>query len=182
MADKTEKFVVYTDNKKDDDGNIKIFASKYVPTFAADRLCPVKDAEEWAAINELLFSSMDKANEKAETEKEDNGDKATSDAESVFVLSGFAKSVASDKNNKSSFILAEKGDFEGEDAFDVTVCGSDREVKTILKYAMLSATKYLKLDFEESYGELYDVLNQVMKEIHEENLKNSADSKDVCED
>lgn len=51
---KTNKcYVVYTDNTKDEEGNLKVYASIYYPNDDS-KLDPVESNEEWDQINKRL--------------------------------------------------------------------------------------------------------------------------------
>ena len=50
-SDETKKsYIVYTDNTKDEVGNIKVYASVFDPTGASSALLPVETEKEWLVI------------------------------------------------------------------------------------------------------------------------------------
>ena len=56
-SDETKKqYVVYTDNSKDEKGNIRVFASIYNPTKNGGELLPIKTEKEWKVIETIIES------------------------------------------------------------------------------------------------------------------------------
>ena len=56
-SEETKKnYVVYTDNSKDKDGNIRVFASIYEVTDKGNKLLPIKSEKEWKIIETILES------------------------------------------------------------------------------------------------------------------------------
>ncbi len=56
-SDETKKsYIVYTDNTKDEVGNIKVYASVFDPTGASSALLPVETEKEWLVIENILAS------------------------------------------------------------------------------------------------------------------------------
>lgn len=56
-SEETKKqYVVYTDNSKDKDGNVRVFASIYEVTDKGNRLLPIKSEKEWKVIETILES------------------------------------------------------------------------------------------------------------------------------
>lgn len=54
-SDETKKnYMVYTDNTKDEDGNIRVYASIYEPDKDETKLDPIQTEEEWAIIQKIL--------------------------------------------------------------------------------------------------------------------------------
>ena len=49
-----KSYVVYTDNSKDKDGKIQVFASIYDPTDPSKKLEEIKSEKEWKVINTIL--------------------------------------------------------------------------------------------------------------------------------
>ena len=49
-----KSYVVYTDNTKDEGGNVQVFASVYDPTGENLRLMPVETEQEWVIIETIL--------------------------------------------------------------------------------------------------------------------------------
>lgn len=56
-SEETKKqYVVYTDNSKDKDGNVRVFASIYEVTDKGNKLLPIKSEKEWKVIETILES------------------------------------------------------------------------------------------------------------------------------
>lgn len=54
-SDETKKnYMVYTDNTKDEDGNIRVYASIYEPDKDETKLDPIQTEEEWTIIQKIL--------------------------------------------------------------------------------------------------------------------------------
>lgn len=54
-SDETKhQYIVYTDNSKDDNGNIRIFASIYKVSDKGKELLPIKTEKEWKVIETVL--------------------------------------------------------------------------------------------------------------------------------
>lgn len=54
-SDETKKnYMVYTDNSKDEEGNIRVYASIYEPEKDETKLEPIETEEEWAIIQKIL--------------------------------------------------------------------------------------------------------------------------------
>lgn len=65
-SEETKKnYVVYTDNSKDKDGNVRVFASIYKVTDKGGELLPIKSEKEWKVI-ETILESIQEETEKAE--------------------------------------------------------------------------------------------------------------------
>ena len=63
-SDETKKsYVVYTDNTKDETGNIKVYASSYDPTGEDLSLKPLTNEKEWKVIESILSSISEKVTE-----------------------------------------------------------------------------------------------------------------------
>ena len=60
-----KQYVVYTDNTKDKDGNIRVFASIYEVTDKGNKLLPIKSDKEWKVI-EMILESIKEETKKAE--------------------------------------------------------------------------------------------------------------------
>ena len=62
-SDETKKsYIVYTDNTKDEIGNIKVYASVFDPTGASSALLPVETEKEWLVIENILASIQEQNN------------------------------------------------------------------------------------------------------------------------
>ena len=65
-SEETKKnYIVYTDNSKDKDGNVRVFASIYKVTDKGGQLLPIKSEKEWKVI-ETILESIQEETEKAE--------------------------------------------------------------------------------------------------------------------
>jgi uncharacterized protein YrzB (UPF0473 family) len=70
-SDETGKsYIAYTDNTKDEKGNIKVYANIYDPNGESLKLEPITTEKEWQAINNILISVQEKVREVVE----ENGD------------------------------------------------------------------------------------------------------------
>lgn len=59
-----KQYVVYTDNTKDKNGNIRVFASIYEVTDKGNKLLPIKSDKEWKVI-EMILESIKEETRKA---------------------------------------------------------------------------------------------------------------------
>lgn len=56
-SDETEKsYIIYTDNTKNDEGKLKLYASTYILNKANSELKPIKSDKEWKVINAIISS------------------------------------------------------------------------------------------------------------------------------
>lgn len=70
-SDETGKnYMVYTDNSRDENGNIKVYSSVFVPEEEPLRLLPVETEREWKII-ETILESIQEENKKNNTEGND---------------------------------------------------------------------------------------------------------------
>lgn len=54
-SDETNKsYMVYTDDSKDEKGNIRVFASAYIPGKETTELLPIETDKEWKIIDTIL--------------------------------------------------------------------------------------------------------------------------------
>ena len=61
-SEETKKqYVVYTDNSKDKDGNVRIFASIYKTNDKGGELLPIKSEKEWKVIETILESIQEES-------------------------------------------------------------------------------------------------------------------------
>ena len=66
-SDETKKsYIVYTDNTKDDAGNIQVFASIYDPKMENPKLDPIETDQEWKIIETILNTLQEEIKKKAE--------------------------------------------------------------------------------------------------------------------
>lgn len=73
-SEETKKsYIVYTDNSKDNEGNIQVFASIYDPKQDNPRLEPIETEQEWKIIETILSTLQDEIKKKtSNTESENN--------------------------------------------------------------------------------------------------------------
>lgn len=63
-SEETNKsYIVYTDNTTDDSGNVKVYASVYIPDAKTTELLPIETEREWKII-ETILESIQEENEK----------------------------------------------------------------------------------------------------------------------
>ena len=66
-SDETHKsYIVYTDNSKDEEGNIQVFASIYNPNLEKTKLEPIETEQEWKIIETILNTLQDEIKKKVE--------------------------------------------------------------------------------------------------------------------
>ena len=66
-SEETKKqYVVYTDNSKDKDGNVRVFASIYNMTEKGGQLLPIKSEKEWKVIETILQSIQEETKKAGE--------------------------------------------------------------------------------------------------------------------
>lgn len=58
-ADTGKSYIVYTDNTKDESGNVQVYASIYDPTQKIPKLETIETAEEWKVIETILESMQE---------------------------------------------------------------------------------------------------------------------------
>ena len=76
-SEETKKsYIVYTDNSKDEAGNIQVFASIYDPKMENPKLDPIETEQEWKIIETILNTLQEEIKKKAaeaETNEGENG-------------------------------------------------------------------------------------------------------------
>lgn len=66
-SEETKKsYIVYTDNSRDAEGNIQVFASIYDPKQDNPRLEPIESEQEWKIIETILNTLQDEIKKKTE--------------------------------------------------------------------------------------------------------------------
>ena len=61
-SEETKKnYMVYTDNTKDEEGNIKVYASIYEPDKDETKLEPITSEHEWKIIEKILEELQEEA-------------------------------------------------------------------------------------------------------------------------
>lgn len=75
-SDETNKsYIAYTDNTKDENGNVRVYANIYDPTGEDLSLQPLTSEKEWKVIENILISVQEKMNEtNGSADSLDNGD------------------------------------------------------------------------------------------------------------
>lgn len=68
-SEETNKsYIVYTDNKKDDDNNIQVYASTYDSSFKSNALGEIETEKEWSVIETILKTLQEEIKSKNSTE------------------------------------------------------------------------------------------------------------------
>lgn len=74
-SDETHKsYIAYTDNTKDESGNVRVYANTYDPTGKDLSLQPLTSEKEWKVIENILISVQEKLNEGQETGEVDESE------------------------------------------------------------------------------------------------------------
>lgn len=64
-SEETKKsYIVYTDNSKDEEGNVQVFASIYDPTQENQKLEPITTEQEWKVIETILNTLQEEIKKK----------------------------------------------------------------------------------------------------------------------
>ena len=63
-----KNYIVYTDNKKDESGNIEVYASIYYPDDPQSKLEAIKIDKEWKVIETILDTLQEEVNKKKNNE------------------------------------------------------------------------------------------------------------------
>lgn len=70
-SDETKKnYIVYTDNTKDEKGNIKVYASIYHPDQKETVLEPIETDKEWKIIETILNELQEEIKKQSESDNE----------------------------------------------------------------------------------------------------------------
>ena len=70
-SEETKKsYIVYTDNSKDADGNVQVFASIYDPNQEDQTLEPIKTEQEWKVIETILNTLQEEIKKKIDSTAE----------------------------------------------------------------------------------------------------------------
>ena len=67
-----KSYIVYTDNSRDAEGNVQVFASIYDPKQENPRLEPIETEQEWKIIETILNTLQDEIKKKTSQESGDN--------------------------------------------------------------------------------------------------------------
>ncbi len=75
-SEETKKsYIVYTDNSKDEEGNVQVFASIYDPNEQDQKLEPIKTEQEWKVIETILNTLQEEIKKKIDgTADSEDGD------------------------------------------------------------------------------------------------------------
>ena len=72
-SEETKKsYIVYTDNSKDEAGNVQVFASIYDPKKEDQKLEPITTDAEWKVIETILNTLQEEIKKKIEERNGDN--------------------------------------------------------------------------------------------------------------
>jgi len=70
-SDETNKnYIVYTDNTKDEIGNIKVYASIFDPNSETTKLDPIETEKEWNIIENILETLQEETKKQTENESD----------------------------------------------------------------------------------------------------------------
>ena len=61
-----KQYVVYTDNSRDKQGNVRVFASIYNVTENGNQLLPITSEKEWKVIETIIESIQEETNKAGE--------------------------------------------------------------------------------------------------------------------
>ena len=71
-SDETKKsYIVYTDNSRDQEGNIQVFASIFDPNDENTKLEPITTEKEWKVIETILETLQEEVRNKQDASAED---------------------------------------------------------------------------------------------------------------
>ena len=72
-SEETKKsYIVYTNNSRDAEGNVQVFASIYDPNQENPRLAPIETEQEWKIIETILNTLQDEIKKKTSQGSGDN--------------------------------------------------------------------------------------------------------------
>ena len=66
-----KKYMVYTDNTVDEEGNTKVYASSYEVDGEEQKLLPIETDKEWAIIETILNDLQEEAKKSVETSEDE---------------------------------------------------------------------------------------------------------------
>ena len=67
-SEETKKsYIVYTDNSKDEQGNVQVFASIYDPNMEDQKLEPITTEQEWKVIETILNTLQEEIRKKIDS-------------------------------------------------------------------------------------------------------------------
>lgn len=74
-SDETKKnYIVYTDNTKDEIGNIKVYASIFDPNSETTKLDPIETEKEWNIIENILETLQEETKKQQDSEGTNDGE------------------------------------------------------------------------------------------------------------
>ncbi len=65
-----KSYIAYTDNSKDENGNVQVFASTYDPTGEDSKLEPIQTEKEWKIV-ETILNTIQEEKQKASDNTEE---------------------------------------------------------------------------------------------------------------
>ena len=71
--EKKKSYIVYTDNSKDENGNIQVYASIYDPNQEDQKLEPITTEQEWKVIETILNTLQEEIKKKIDTANDEEG-------------------------------------------------------------------------------------------------------------
>lgn len=74
-SEETKKsYIVYTDNSKDEQGNIQVYASIYDPKQEDQKLEPITTEQEWKVIETILNTLQEEIKKKMDSTANNDGE------------------------------------------------------------------------------------------------------------
>ena len=67
-----KSYIVYTDNSRDAEGNVQVFASIYDPNKEDQKLEPITTEQEWKVIETILNTLQEEIKKKIDSTAENN--------------------------------------------------------------------------------------------------------------
>ena len=64
-----KSYIIYTDNSRDEQGNVNVLASVYTPSLEDTRLMPVETEEEWNVIKSILANLQNEIQKKMDDDE-----------------------------------------------------------------------------------------------------------------
>lgn len=74
-SEETKKsYIVYTDNSRDVEGNVQVFASIYDPNKEDQKLEPIQTEQEWKVIETILNTLQEEIKKKIDSTADENNE------------------------------------------------------------------------------------------------------------
>ncbi len=74
-SEETKKsYIVYTDNSKDQEGNVQVYASIYDPNQEDQKLEPIQTEKEWKVIETILNTLQEEIKKKIDSTADEGND------------------------------------------------------------------------------------------------------------